>query len=107
MKTNYSETEKRAYWTSEDSGIWHAHYQPLNPKTKTPWQASRRITAGHDCYRVGNWNTKDYTAILSGELPPFEVWTRINAGMNYANAGFSSEALALAAIAAEKEGSGK
>ena len=107
MKTNETTTANRIYYITESSGIWEAHFQPLNPKTGKPWQASRRIQGTHDCYRLGNWNTRTSTEIIIGKLPAFEVWTKVGAGMTSAHTGYSSEALALAAIAAEKERSGK
>ena len=81
--------------------MWLASFRPINPRTGKPWQAFRSI-GGHDCYRLSNYNTNRETPILSGPLPPFEVWTKVGDGMNSASTGFSSEAKALAAIAAEK-----
>lgn len=91
----------------ECDGIWSAHFQPLNPKTGKPWQASRRIVAAHDCYRLSNWKTGARTEIIMGTLPEFDVWTKVCGGMTSAHSGYSTEAIAIAAIAAEKERSGK
>lgn len=106
MIKNETRTASRRYGTTEYAGLWRACYQPLNPKTGQPWQAWR-IISGHDCYRLDNWKTGASTGIIPGKLPLSEVWTKVDGGMTGANTGFSSEALALAAIAGEKARSGK
>ena len=107
MKTNETTTANRIYYTTESGGIWEAHFQPLNPKTGRPWQASRGITLTRDCYQLSNWKTGTSTEIIIGNFPAFEVWVKVGGGMTGAYRGYSTEALALVAIAAEKEKSGK
>ena len=103
MKSNESRSERRVYWVSDSSiGLWAAYYRPINRKTGQPWQAPRSI-GGHDCYRLSNYNTHADSGIIMGKLPHFDVWTKVGGGMTSACTGFSSEALALAAIAAAKE----
>jgi hypothetical protein len=63
-----TKTATRVYFVIRSWGKYHAHYQPLNPKTGERWQASRRLS-------------------------PWE--------------GLATEAEAVAAIAAQKEKSGK
>jgi hypothetical protein len=100
-------TATRIYWVSQSEEIWQARFQPLNPKTGKPWQASRRIKVGHDCWRAGNWKLRTQTAMQSGPLPKFEVWTQFEGGQTGADSGFSSEELAWAAVEREQLKSGK
>ena len=39
-----TKTATRVYFVIRSWGKYHAHYQPLNPKTGEPWQASRRLS---------------------------------------------------------------
>ncbi len=105
MKTNESRTAARIYFTYKRHGLWIAEFQPLNPKTGQPWQASRTIK-GHDAYQLALWTTREQriTDIIVGPVPDFEVWKK---DYNSLLTGFSTEVLALAAIAAEKSRSGK
>jgi hypothetical protein len=102
MKENQTQTAKRVYYTVNQDGIWNAYYQPLNPATRTPWQASQRIMRGHDCHRLGNREVT--TGIVSGPAPA--DWLE-RGEFTRCLCGFSSEALALAAIADEKARSKK
>lgn len=103
---NLTKTASRIYYTLKDSfGVFHAYFRPLNPKTGKPWQASRGITKGRDCYILWNYSTKKNTGVIIGSLPAWEDWKDL--GWNAAGAGYSTEALALAAIEAEKAKSGK
>jgi len=105
MKTNETRTASRIYFTLKHGNLWVANFQPLNPKTGHPWQASRSIK-GHDAYQLALWCSHKpvRTEVIIGPVPPFKVWS-----LDYSTVltGFSTEALALAAIAAEKARSGK
>lgn len=93
-KLHVTFTDKRVYWVTESNGLWHAHFQPLRPGTKTPWQASRGIPTGWDCYRLHNYRTGKYLLNM-GVAPTFEDWSKDWTSLQR---GFSTEALALAAI---------
>jgi hypothetical protein len=101
MIVNESRSERRIYQLSVRRGLYDANYRPINPKTGKPWQAWRSIP-GRDCYRLFNYGTGAETGIILGKLPPFEVWTKVDGGMNSATTGFSSEVVAQAAIDAAK-----
>ena len=100
-------TATRVYKVYQSSNlVWKASYQPINPKTGKAWQASRRIMSGN-CYVLNNYYTGETTGVVIGNLPAFEVWTKVGKGMTGADTGYSTEALALAAVEAEKASSGK
>jgi hypothetical protein len=105
MKTNETRTASRIYYTAKRQSLWLAEFQPLNPKTGQPWQASRNIK-GHDAYQLAFLNSKEpsMTQVIVGRVPAFEVWSNT---YKCVITGFSAESLALAAIAAEKARSGK
>jgi hypothetical protein len=105
MKTNETRTAARIYYTAKRQSLWIAEFQPLNPKTGQPWQASRSIK-GHNAYQLAFWcvDEQRITEVLFGAVPAFEVWSKT---YNTVITGFSTEALALAAIATEKARSGK
>jgi hypothetical protein len=71
-ETNKSQTAKRIYWTAFYGGIWSANFRPINAKTGKPWQSCHKIILGADTVKTSP------------------------SGITYT--GFSSEALALAAI---------
>ncbi len=102
------QTSGRLYWTRECTpGIWTAHYQPLNPRTGKPWQASREITAGWDCWRGFKYRSGAPTMvgeIVHGQVPAFEAWS---ATWTSLRAGYTSEELAERAIKQEIARSGK
>jgi len=105
MKTNETRTASRIYYTTKRQSLWIAEFQPLSPKTGQPWQASRYIK-GHNAYQLAFWSEDEprITEVLFGAVPAFEVWSL---KYNTVITGFSTEALALSAIAAEKARSGK
>lgn len=43
-RTNETTTASRVYFIVRAWGKWHPYYQPLNPKTGKPWQASRKLS---------------------------------------------------------------
>jgi hypothetical protein len=43
-RTNETKTASRVYFVIRSWGKWYPYYQPLNPKTGNPWQASRRLS---------------------------------------------------------------
>jgi len=103
MKSNEIFTQFRKYYTlkHDELSFWIAEFRPLNPKTGVPWQASRGLTKGHDCHV---WHTATGSEVRPGK--PNEGWHRHPGARGY-RMGFSSEALALAAIEEEKRKSGK
>lgn len=108
MKTNETTTASRIYFTTKTCNLWHAEFQPINPKTGKPWQASRYITRGRDAYELWNYETKATTGAVvcgSGKIPKDYFSQR--GDMNGGRTGFSTEQKALDAIAKEKETSGK
>lgn len=96
---NLTNTKTRIYFTSCNSaGLFHAYYQPINQKTGKPWQASRYITKGQDAHWLYNYRNEE-SIISNGPLP--SDWYKSGEWTNGAE-GFSTEALALSAIEAEK-----
>lgn len=96
---NLTNTKTRIYFTSCNStSLFHAYYQPINQKTGEPWQASRYITKGQDAHWLHD-SRAEVSVIGSGPLP--SDWWKSGEWTNAAE-GFSTEALALAAIEAEK-----
>lgn len=102
---NQTDTTGRIYWTAVWDNLWFAYWQPKNPKTGQPWQAVRSICKGKDAYQLSNHRTSTVQAPVIGPAPAFELWAAM--GATGLTRGFSSEALALAAIADEKRRSGK
>jgi hypothetical protein len=98
-------TAKREYFTDENSGMFFALYIPLNPKTNEPWQASREIRTGHDCYLLSDWTTGKTSGVIIGNAPEFLDWVKL--GYRQCVTGFSTEHLAIEAIKAEQKKSGK
>ena len=105
MRDNETRTATRIYYTtSSANGLWRAHFQPLNPKTGHPWQAARDITKSWDAYVLWNHQTVVSSGIIFGRMP--KDWSQ-NGVYTSGSSGYSTEALALAAIAEEKRKSGK
>lgn len=98
-KPNETRTDKRIYFTTLHSGLYGASFQPINQKTGEPWQAFRNIK-GWDAYRLHSWETKEDSGVIIGN-PPASTWGE-NGRWTSLSRGFSSEALALAAIENEK-----
>jgi len=100
MHATTIKTSKREYVTATQLGIWTSSYRPINPETGFAWQASRSITKGHDCYVLTNWRTGETSGAVMGAAPSISEWSA--QGMESCISGFSTEAMALEAIAKDR-----
>src|ERR1044071_1370869 len=93
IKVKTIKTASRLYYVWQDGQRFEASFRPLNPKNGAPWQASRSITEGEDCYQKGKYG-EGGKPLLPGPRPSWEVLRA--EGMDWSEAGYSSEALAEA-----------